>query len=175
MPRVDSYNRVAYAKGRKTWLKTRVQYMVCKLHTSSYTECSKVTSNRFKHILNEYGVDVVLPATRQRLLTTWTTNSFDSHHCRRAHELYFHLSSVYPCPWCRHISWWQSQCDLWHHSYNFQNTIAVNFYECFEILHPVCRHDMDSSTFVSFGKRTDNLCYDSVERNPPVPIQPWFY
>jgi hypothetical protein len=86
-------------------------------------------------------------ATKGRLLTTWTTISFDSHHCGTAHELYFHLSSVYPCPWCSHLSWWQSHYDLWHHYYNFQNSIAVYFWQCFEILRPICKRVMDSSLY----------------------------
>jgi hypothetical protein len=40
---------------------TQVAYAL--VHRIFATKCSNETSNRFKRILNEYGVDVVLPST----------------------------------------------------------------------------------------------------------------
>jgi hypothetical protein len=40
---------------------TQVAYAF--VHIIFATKCSKETSNHFKRILNEYGVDVVLPST----------------------------------------------------------------------------------------------------------------
>ena len=75
-----------------------------------------------------YGVDVVLPS---KCLRPQKAETFDylNHYqlwlppLQNSH--YFHLSSVYPCPWCSYISWWQGHYDLWNHSY----TIAAYFYD----------------------------------------------